>query len=66
MGEKPKYYPPAGPEQRGPDTVEREPRPYIPPVGPGSKSVAPSGDHRDLPSGLVQEISKPRQRPSNK
>ena len=26
---------------------------YVPPVGPGSKSVPPSGDWRDLPDGLI-------------
>lgn len=36
-----------------PTLAKREPKPYIPPVGPGSKSVPPVGDYRDLPPGLI-------------
>jgi len=31
----------------------RERKAYVPPVGPGSKSVPPTGDWRDLPPGLL-------------
>jgi len=33
-------------------------RPYRPPVGPGSKSVEPTGDWRDLPSDLIPKIPR--------
>lgn len=34
------------------------PKEYIPPVGPGSKSVPPVGDWRDLPPGILPEPPK--------
>lgn len=31
---------------------------YTPPVGPGSKSLSPTGDWRDLPPGLIPETRR--------
>lgn len=31
---------------------------YVPPVGPGSKSVAPTGTFRELPHGLVPKSGR--------
>jgi hypothetical protein len=54
MGEK-RYRPPVGP---GSELQPQEKKEYVPPVGPGSKSVKPSGDWRDLPSGLIPKIQE--------
>lgn len=58
MAEKKKYYPPAGPGRRSPETIEHEPYEYIPPVGPGSKCLPPTGDYRDLPQGFIPKLPK--------
>lgn len=52
--EKKKYRPPVGP---GSEPQPKEKERYIPPVGPGSKSVPPSTNFRELPSGLLPEVS---------
>ena len=31
---------------------------YIPPVGPGSKSLPPVGDYRQLPPGLIPRFPR--------
>lgn len=33
-------------------------QPYVPPVGPGSKSVPPAGNYRDLPPGFIPQPPK--------
>lgn len=38
---------------------ERRSETYRPPVGPGSKSVPPEGDWRDIDQRLVGEVTKP-------
>lgn len=40
------------------ESPEQDHKEYIPPVGPGSKSVPPSGDFRDLPPGLIPRQPK--------
>ena len=47
------YIPPVGP---GSERPKPEPSEYIPPVGEGSKSVAPTGDWRGLPAGLLPQV----------
>ena len=51
-----KYRPPAGPDSN-PETKSHT-KEYVPPVGAGSKSVKPSGDFRELPVGLLPEITQ--------
>ncbi len=58
MAETIKYYPPAGPDRRSPETIEKQTYEYVPPVGPGSKSLPPIGDYRDLPQGFIPKIPK--------
>ncbi len=37
---------------------DTSPKEYIPPVGPGSKSLPPAGSYRDLDPSLVQHFSQ--------
>lgn len=50
------YRPPAGPESN--QTNNDYQKEYTPPVGPGSKSLPPVGDFRELPPGLLPQIQK--------
>lgn len=42
------------PWQRGPEKPSAQG--YTPPVGPGSKSVSPAGDHRSLHPDLLPQL----------
>jgi hypothetical protein len=41
-----------------PKSPESPSKPYVPPVGPGSKSLPPVGNYRDIDPGLLHEVTK--------
>lgn len=44
------------PWQKAPEP-KAEKKDYVPPVGPGSKSLPPTGDFRDIDPSLVRDIT---------